>query len=130
MATRILPILLLLALALAPAANARTGRCTVAPDSPRCHFWKGKVVFVADGDTIDVRIRGAGVRRVRLTGVNAMEMTRYSHSRSKRRGRCHAVEATNRLESLLRRGRNRVRLAAQHPSSRSGRRIRRQVSVR
>jgi endonuclease YncB( thermonuclease family) len=130
MATRILPALLLLALVAAPAAHARGGACTPAPDSPRCHFWHGKVVFVADGDTIDVRIRGAGVRRVRMTGVNAMEMTRYSHTRAKRRGHCHAVAATNRLESLLRRGHNRVRLAAQHPSSRSGRRLRRQVSVR
>jgi micrococcal nuclease len=130
MANRIVPALLLLALVLAAPAHAATGRCTSGGGSPRCHFWHGKVVFVADGDTIDVRIRGRGVKRVRITGINAMEMTRYSSIRSRRRGRCHAVAATNRLEDLLRRGHNRVRLAAQHTSSRSGHRIRRQISVR
>jgi hypothetical protein len=40
------------------------------------------------------------------------------------------VAATARLEQLLRRGHMRVRLAAQDPASRSGHRLRRQVSVR
>ena len=118
-------------LIVSPAHAAGTGRCTDEPGAPRCHFWSGKVKFVADGDTIDVRIPGVGVRRVRMTGINAMEMTRYSHTRSLRRGKCHAVAATNRLEDLLRKGHMRVRLAAQHATSHSGsRRIRRQVSVR
>ena len=38
---------------------------------------------------------------------------------AKRRGDCHAVEATDRLEELLRAGKMRVRLAAQDPTSRS-----------
>ncbi|HEU4656887.1 MAG TPA: lamin tail domain-containing protein [Capillimicrobium sp.] len=115
----------------APADAARRGHC-IGQSGPRCHFWKGKVTFVADGDTIDVDIRGdrRGPRRVRLTGINAPELRRYSHTRSRRRGQCHGVSATNRLEDLIRAGHWRVRLAAQRPSSHSGHRLRRQVSVR
>ena len=104
-----------------------------SPDGPLCTFWTGKVTFVADGDTIDVDIAGDGrrrSRRVRLTGFNAMELTTYSHTASQRRGDCHGVEATNRLEQLLRGGRWRVRLAAQDPRSVTGGRLRRQVSTR
>jgi micrococcal nuclease len=115
----------------APAQAVSSGPCTNEAGSPRCHFWHGKVVFVADGDTIDVRIAGVGVKRIRMTGINAMELTHYSHTRSLRRGKCHGVAAADRLEDLLREGHNRVRLAAQHASSHSGtRRIRRQVSVK
>ena len=49
---------------------------------------------VADGDTVNVRIRQSGgwsVRRdVRLTGVQAMELRSYSRVRG-RKGECHAV---------------------------------------
>jgi len=93
----------------------------------------GKVTFVADGDTIDVDIDGDGTRRarrVRLTGINAMELRVYSHTASRRRGDCHGVEATARLEQLIRRSHWRVRLAAQDPRSHSNVRLRRQVSVR
>ena len=117
-----------------PAADAEgaVGRCLPREDSPRCTFWSGRVTFVADGDTLDVDIAGdgRGPRRVRITGVNAMELTRYSHKPSLRRGECHGVAAAARLEALLRRGRMRVRLAAQNPRSRSGYRLRRQVSTR
>jgi endonuclease YncB( thermonuclease family) len=101
--------------------------------APRCTVWTGKVTFVADGDTVDVDVAGDGTRvprRVRLTGLNAMEMTRYSGYADRRRGACHAVEATARLERLLRRGRMRVRLAALDPASRAGSRLRRHLSVR
>jgi micrococcal nuclease len=116
-------------------ASASVGPCLPggSPDGPLCTFWTGKVTFVADGDTIDVDIAGDGrpsSRRVRMTGFNAMELTTYSHTASKRRGDCHGVEATNRLEQLLRRGHMRVRLAAQDPHSVSGNRLRRQVSTR
>lgn len=114
----------------APAQAVRTGPCNAEAGAPRCLFWHGKVTFVADGDTIDVRIAGVGVRRIRMTGINAMELTHYSHTRSERRGKCHGVAAANRLEDVLREGHNRVRLAAQRASSHSGHRIRRQVSVR
>jgi len=135
---RTLPIALLIALlavaATAPAAHARphSGRCTGEAGSPRCHYWYGKAVFFADGDTIDVNIAGDGhgARHIRFSGINAMELTRYSSIRSRRRGECHAVAATNRVEALIRRGHRRVRLAAQHASSRSGHRLRRQVSTK
>ena len=111
-------------------ARAASGPCTAEPGSPRCEYWYGKVTFFADGDTIDVRLPGSGVRRVRLTGINAMEQTRYSKYPARRRGACHAVAATARLEQLIRQGRRRVRLAAQDPASVAGRRLRRQVSTR
>jgi endonuclease YncB( thermonuclease family) len=111
-------------------ARAACGSCTAESRSPSCRHWFGKVTFVADGDTIDVFLRGSSVRRVRLTGINAMEQTRYSKYPRRRRGACHAVAATARLEQLIRRGGRRVRLAAQDPASVAGRRLRRQVSVR
>jgi micrococcal nuclease len=131
----LLPLLLsLLALAFAPApASAASGPCRADGNGPTCRYWTGKVVFVADGDTIDVAIAGDHTdvaRPIRITGLNAMELHRYSKYRSRRRGDCHGVPATNRLETLLRAGRMRVRLAAQHASSRSGHRLRRQVSTR
>jgi endonuclease YncB( thermonuclease family) len=110
----------------APNAAASTGPCV--PGGPTCQLWNGKVTFIADGDTIDVRVDGR-VRPIRITGINAMELTRYSKYPSRRRGDCHGVAAANRLESLLREGHLRVRLAAERASSRSGHRLRRQVSV-
>jgi endonuclease YncB( thermonuclease family) len=126
---RLLPLLALVAagFALPAAAGASTGPC--ARGGPTCHFWTGKVTFIADGDTIDVRIGGA-VHPIRITGINAMELTRYSKYPGRRRGDCQGVAATNRLEHLLRQGDLRVRLAARNPASRSGHRLRRQVSVR
>jgi endonuclease YncB( thermonuclease family) len=130
----ILPILILAALAacLWPSAASATAPCPSQPGGPRCHFWYGKATFIDDGDTIDVNIAGdhRGSRRVRFTGINAMELRRYSKYRRRRRGACHAVAAANRVESLVRRSRRRVRLAAQHPRSRAGKRLRREISVR
>ena len=57
---------LLMALAL-PAASARAATGPCVPGGPTCHFWKGKVTFIADGDTIDVRVAGR-VRPIRITG--------------------------------------------------------------
>jgi micrococcal nuclease len=132
---RFLIALVIVFAALAAPASASVGPCLPggSRDGALCTFWKAKVTFVADGDTIDVDIAGDGsrrVRRVRLTGINAMELSRYSHTARLRRGDCHGVEATTRLERLLRKGRMRVRLAAQDPASRSGSRLRRQVSTR
>ena len=132
---RLLIALVIVFAALAAPASASVGPCLPggSRDGALCTFWTGKVTFVADGDTIDVDIAGDGTRRarrVRLTGFNAMELTRYSHTARLRRGDCHGVDATTRLEQLLRHGRMRVRLAAQDPASMSGPRLRRQVSVR
>jgi endonuclease YncB( thermonuclease family) len=118
---------------LAGEAAARTGSCLVPGSTTRCKVWTGRVTSIDDGDTIRVDVAGDDTRapiRVRLTGIQAMEQTVYSQVAARRRGECHALEATARLQQLLRRGRYRVRLSAQDPSSRSGQRWRRSVAVK
>src|SRR6266550_2510401 len=109
-------------------ATAATGPCRPDGTGPSCRIWKARVVDVNDGDTIVVDIKGDGSRRrlsVRFIGVQAMEETRYSNIPSKRRGQCHALQATNLVERLIKRGHNRVRLAAQSPrTDKKGRRFR------
>lgn len=122
-----------LALAAAPAAEARSGSCLVPGVKMKCSIWTGKVVDIADGDTVYVDLAHDGSRRivtVRFTGINAMEQTVYSADPAARRGFCHAVEATSRLEQLIRRSGWRVRLAALDASSASRKRWRRAVAVR
>ena len=118
---------------MAPQADARVhrGRCLPSdPQSPSCLVWTGKVTFVDDGDTVDVKIDGGGKRRVRVTGINTTELTRYSHKAGKRRGECHAVAAANQLERMIKKSHWRVRLLAQHASSHYGHgRIRRSLQV-
>ncbi len=94
--------------------------------SPICHWRKAKVTFFPDGDTIEV-VEGGTSYRVRVIGINTMEMTVYSRYRERREGWCHAVEATNRLEDLIAEAGNEVYLAAQDPDSMSGSRYRRSV---
>lgn len=118
---RALPTLLLLALALALAL----------PAGARAGVWHGTVRFVDDGDTLDVDLAGDGTRaprRVRIAGIQAMEQSVYASRR--RAGDCHAVEATRRLEGLVRRARGRVRLTAEDPGSTSRGRLLRTVAVR
>jgi micrococcal nuclease len=126
---RALLIAVTLLVAAPAAAEARTGPCLPDGGGPRCHLWVGKVVHVHDGDTIEVRAGGRNLR-VRITGIQAMEQTVYSSYATRRRGECHAVAATDRLERLVRGSRGIVRLAAQRRSSRSGHRWRRSVAVR
>ena len=117
----------------ASAEAARKAPCVPGTGSPTCTIWTAKVTFVADGDTIEVDIDGDRTSRrarVRITGIQAMELTRYSSKPSRRRGECHAREATARLERLVKRGRGKVRLAAQNRRSRTGSRIRRAVAVK
>jgi endonuclease YncB( thermonuclease family) len=97
---------------------------------PRCTWWSAKVTFVADGDTVRARIEGGPEKTIRFTGINAMELTRYSKYPSRRRGACHGLEATALTERAIKRSHYRVRLAAQRASSRSGFRLRRSVWVR
>jgi micrococcal nuclease len=121
-----------------PAEAAWTGPCipgtVLAPETTICKFWRAKVLWVNDGDTIDVRMAtSTGLRkqvRVRLTGVQAMEHTIYNSNPFRRRGQCHALQATARLEQLIRRSRGVVRLSAQDEFSISGRRARRSVAVK
>jgi endonuclease YncB( thermonuclease family) len=124
-------LLALLGALLPPAAEARRGACVVGLPGPGCDVWTGKVRSVNDGDTMDVDVDGDGTtrsRRIRFTGVQAMEQTAYSARH--RQGDCHAVEATERLEQLVRRSRWRVRLAAEDPQSMSRNRFVRTVAVR
>jgi micrococcal nuclease len=131
-----LPLAVLVALlALAPSAHAATGPCRVdVAGGPTCKVVTGKVTHVADGDGLYVDVHGDGTRRavlVRMTGLNATELTRYSHTPSRRRGACHAKPAAAALEGLVRRARGRVRLAAQDLRQTDlGRRVRRHVAVR
>jgi micrococcal nuclease len=121
-----------LACAFAAGADAARGPCIEGRAKPVCYHWTADVHSVSDGDTIKVDIDGDGssvVKRVRLTGINAAELDVYSNTPENRRGDCHGVEATNRLEQLIQSAGNRVRLSAQNPASRSGPRLRRAVSV-
>jgi endonuclease YncB( thermonuclease family) len=98
-----------------------------------CHFQYGRVVSVDDGDTLVVDISGDGTsvgRKVRLNGINAMELHRYSENPANWRGECHSVRAAKLAYRLLRNARWRVRLAAQDLGSTSGARLRRGVSFR
>lgn len=118
-------------LAASPADAAFKAPCR--PDNPggaTCTFWPAKVKAVDDGDTIKVHVVGEkGKQDVRFTGINAPELTKYSHTASERRGPCHGTEAAAFVDAAIR-GHRDVRLAAQHASSRSGRRIRRSVWVK
>ncbi len=123
----------LLSTAAPPAHAASRGPCVAGTPGPICHFWTGKVTFVADGDTIRVDVDGDGTgasKTIRFTGINAMELSRYSSSHRRRRGACHAREATLLVERYVRRSGRRVRLAAQNSGSRTGHRLRRSVAVR
>ena len=122
-----------LALTPAAAAEARSGSCLVPGVKLKCSIWTGKVTYIGDGDTVYVRVNGFDPPRtvsVRFTGINAMEQTVYSSNPAARRGACHALEATSRLEGLIRSGGSRVRLAAMDASSASRSRWRRAVAVK
>jgi endonuclease YncB( thermonuclease family) len=130
---RLLLSTLLAAALLLPASAQAAHRAPCTPGAtggPTCTWWDAKVTFIADGDTIDARIEGGAVKPIRFVGINAMELTRYSKYPSRRRGACHGLEATALIERAIKRSHLRVRLAAQHASSRSGHRLRRSVWVR
>jgi endonuclease YncB( thermonuclease family) len=133
---RLILLALVGAMLLAPAAaraKPRDGSCLLRRGSPTCLIWQGTVTFIADGDTVDVDIDGDGTHRakkIRITGIQAMEQSSYPVSSARRRGDCHAVEATDRLEALLRAGNMRVRIAAQDPTSRSRGRLLRAIAVK
>jgi endonuclease YncB( thermonuclease family) len=117
--------------ALPTGADAARGACVAGVPGPGCYVWTAKVRSVNDGDTMDVDVLGDGTtasRRIRMTGVQAMEQTVYTARR--RQGDCHAVEATERLERLVRRSKGIVRLAADDPLSMSQRRLVRTVAVK
>jgi endonuclease YncB( thermonuclease family) len=130
-------VLLLAVLALGVTADSADaisrGRCKLGHSGPMCFFWTGKVTAVNDGDTISVDIDGDGTHRsfrVRFSSIQAMEQSVYSPHPSRRRGECHALEATAFDEQLIKRSHKRVRLSAQHKNAMSDRRLRRSVAVR
>ncbi len=123
------------AITLVCAAPATAGmRPCLDGSAVRCHVLTGKVVSVGDGDTIDVDVVGDVTGRpwhVRITGIQAMELSRYSSIASMRRGACHAREATRRMEALVLH--RRVRLLSQRRESYtagSRHRARRAIQVR
>ena len=120
--------LLAATLAADPAA-ARRAPCAEGAKQPLCTFQDARAVFIADGDTIRVRL-GGRLQNVRFTGINAMELTRYSKYPSRRRGACHGLEATAFVERAIKRSGWKVRLAAQKLSSRAEKRLRRSVWVK
>jgi endonuclease YncB( thermonuclease family) len=113
----------------ADTAAARRAPCTEGAKAPKCTFQSARAVFIADGDTIRVRL-GGKLRNIRFTGINAMELTRYSKFPNRRRGACSGLEATALVERLIKRSKRIVRLSAQNPASRTGHRLRRAVAVR
>ena len=72
---------------------------------------QGRVTDVSDGDTFDIRIAGKGVKRVRMIGVQAMELDDYVA----KTGDCHGPEAFRRLRQLV--GGKVVQLSAADPAS-------------
>lgn len=127
---------LTLALVATPAHAATQRRVPCVPGQPKplCLVWTGTVKPVDDGDTINVKIRGDGIKqrvKVRITGIQAMELKSYSRKHG-RYGDCHSVEATQRLQNLIRSAHKRVRLTALHEDSMTGRRhrLRRHVAIR
>jgi endonuclease YncB( thermonuclease family) len=134
LATAILAALLAVLAVPAVAAAASRKPCRLgASGGPKCTFWNAKATFIADGDTIKADIAGDGTSRpklIRFTGINTMELSRYSSNPRNRRGACHGLEATSLVERYVKRSHWRVKLAAQHASSRTGKRLRRSVWVR
>ena len=120
-----------LAAAAVPAPASAAFRAPCAPGGPTCTFWNAKVAFVADGDTIRVRVEGSRkLKYIRFVGINAMELQRYSKYPSRRRGDCHGLEATAFIDRYITRTKRRVRLSAQRASSSSGHRLYRSVWVK
>jgi micrococcal nuclease len=122
---------------MAPSAVASPlrGPCVAGRERPICRFVPARVVRVVDGDTVWVRLASDPRHRsrsVRVLGINAMELSRYSATPAGRRGACHAVEAANLAQRLIDVSGRRVRLASQRASSRTAtrHRLRRSLWVR
>jgi endonuclease YncB( thermonuclease family) len=126
----LLPLLALVVLAAtaATASAAQHGPCIAGTTGgPTCTIWTGKVLYVDDGDTVHVKV-GSRAEHVRITGIQAMELTNYT-ARA-RAGQCHGVEAADRLDQLVAMAHGQVRLAAQDHTSESRHRPLRSVAVK
>ncbi len=71
-----------------------------------------------------------GGRRIRVTGIQAMEQSVYPADAAKRRGECHAVEAAALVDRLRKLSHGVVRVAAIDPNSSSRGRLRRSVAFK
>jgi endonuclease YncB( thermonuclease family) len=128
----LLPVSLLWLIAAAP-ADAGTGPCFPGATGAPCHFRMAKVTYVGDGDTVTVHQDGDPRGRqyqIRFDAVQAMELTRYSPKPSNWRGQCHAVNAAQRVNQLIRGSHNRVRLSAQVLRTDKEGRLTRWIAVR
>jgi micrococcal nuclease len=119
------------AAAVVTALATMAGVAVAAAPAVHANTETGPVTFIADGDTIDVDVAGDGTSspvRVRIAGIQAMELSVYSQNLSKIRGQCWGPEATKRLSQLLA-GRT-VRLTSRYVSSNSRGRELRHVAYR
>ncbi len=123
---RFSPRILALLTAVATGASVFVG-VTAPAASASTHDVEGVVVHIDDGDTVHVQVPGEGELYVRMTGINAAELTRYANDPKNWEGKCHGVEAAKRLHSLV--FGKRVRLFARDARSTSGPRLRRSVAV-
>jgi endonuclease YncB( thermonuclease family) len=103
--------------------------CQPGQTDPTCFAEDAKLDYVDDGDTVDVRIPGAGNHRIRFTGVNATEQSVYSQIAAKQRGECHALQATYLVTSMIRRSHDRMRLVYQNRLTRAGVRFVKDIQV-
>ena len=116
----------------APAADAAwRAPCLAGTLAPDLHVVAGQGhVRRRRGHDPRATTRLGRVRTVRFTGINAMELRRFSSRPSRRRGACHAVAAAAVVQRAVRRSHRVVRLAAQRSGSRTGGRLRRSVFAR
>ena len=64
--------------------------------------WNAKVLDVDDGDTFDANVATVGVvNRIRMTGIQAMEMDDYGNAPEDQVGPCMGPEAARRLIALI-----------------------------
>jgi endonuclease YncB( thermonuclease family) len=104
--------------------------CIPGSAAPLCYAEDAQLLYVDDGDTIDVRIPGASSRsRVRLTGLNATEQSVYSSNPASQRGECHALDATTLLTNLIKRSNDQVRLVFENRLTRAGVRLVKTIQV-
>jgi micrococcal nuclease len=71
-------------------AAATLAGCDSGPDAPPAGRLSGRVVSVADGDTIRVRLASGRVERVRYIGIDTPELARYGQPADCYAERAHA----------------------------------------
>jgi endonuclease YncB( thermonuclease family) len=89
---------------------------------------EGTVTHVDDGDTLHVKVPGVAQELyIRMTGINAPELTTYANDPSGWVGMCGGVAAARRLHGLV--YGKRVQVSAMDNASNSGGRPRRAIAV-